>query len=255
VAFGPPRATFAVSGRGPSGLLFPSSPRGSETGGAPLIGLSVSSKPCCPTAAAACANATAPLLGFRAPSARDGNGRPLRPGGHHDPPKPAALRVSHPLDGLLHPNPCEAHRRRLSCERRRVPAALLGFPGSLSLARIFRSKQGEPAPGFLSTVFSSPAMSTCWRALPSCASSRVSCRSRQGSTRRIRRALQGIDRRRVGVSRSSEPRAPTVLRFPADLHTGEFRSSTGSPGLPRHVPTRVTARHPATSRNLSRPYL
>ena len=104
------------------------SPRGFEAVGTPLCGLSVSSKSCCPATAPVCANTGAPLLGFRSPSAHDGIGYPYPGKVATTFPAPSVLGVSHPLDGLLHPNPCKALKQRLSCESRCVPAALLGFP-------------------------------------------------------------------------------------------------------------------------------
>ncbi len=230
------------------------SPRGFEAVGTPLCGLSVSSKSCCPATAPVCANTGAPLLGFRSPSAHDGIGYPYPGKVATTFPAPSALGVSHPLGGLLHPNPCKALKQRLSCESRCVPAALLGFPV------LFRSSEScDPERATRVRVSSSrcsppPRRTRCSPCPPFLRFVPVQQRSLPGGAARLKkRALQGFDRRRVGVSRSSEPLVPTVRRFLADLHTRELESSTRSSGLPRHVPARVTARHPATKKNFCDP--
>lgn len=120
-------------------------------------------------------------------------------GGLHDRPKPSVLRVSHPLDGFsarLHAGLTSAIPRETTPDS---PQRSWGFPFSDRSVRTFRSHQGDPKNSLLSTAFSSPATSPCWRALPSCASlPHFATVLLRGRPRCLQPALQGIDRRKVG---------------------------------------------------------
>jgi len=170
------------------------------------------------------------------------------------PPAPSALGVSHPLDGLLHPTPCKALRNRLSCESPSVPAALLGFPDTFRSAGSFEpARAGKPR---VSSLRPSPPPRRTRSLVPSLPALRreASCRPLPGNDPPSGpTALRGLDRRRVGVSSSSEPLAPTVLRFLANLHTRECEPSTRPPGLPRRLPKSITAPPPTTSENFRDP--
>jgi len=80
---------------------------------------------------------SAPLLGFRPLQRSTAPGARMTRRFH--PPAPSVHVVSHDLDGLLRQTPYQA------CF---IPAALLGFHRTRSLASAFRSKQGDAVPGF-----------------------------------------------------------------------------------------------------------
>jgi len=133
------------------------------------------------------------------------------------------------------------------------PACVPGVePGPQLLAKTFRSRQGRPRPGFLFKAFSPPATSPCWRALLSCTSSGSPAKGNFGDSasgegnRAARRVLQSLDRRGLGVSQGSEPRAPAFLRFVAEHHTRELAASTRSLGYPSAL-RRRHRRHRASS--------
>lgn len=141
------------------------------------------------------------------------------PGGLHDRPEPSVPRVSHPLDGFSARPHAGLTNADPSRDSTGLPAALLGFPVLRPLGiQTFRSDQGDPKNSLLSTAFSSPATSPCWRALPSCASlPHFMTRPSEGT---IMLPATGASRYRSQeswLSHSSEPCAPTVLRFPADF--------------------------------------
>jgi len=91
------------------------------------------------------AHARAPLLRFRPLQRSTETG--VRMTRRFQPPAPSVLRVSHPLDVLLHLQPWPA------CF---IRPALLGFHRVRRLASTFRQGQGTSRLGFLSEVFSAP---------------------------------------------------------------------------------------------------
>jgi hypothetical protein len=131
-------------------------------------------------------------------------------------------------------------------------------PGPRSLAETFRSRQGRTRPGSLFTAFSPPTTSTCWRALLPCTSSGSPAKRNFGDPtsgeagQAAQRVLRSLDRGGLGVSRGSEPRAPAILRFVADLHTRELATSTRPLGCPSTL--RAVADVIESLRNLSRSY-
>jgi len=222
VAFGPPRATFAVSGR----VLRVFSLRCRRTDLTPAALLSaaclVSSKSSLPANRTRMRNASAPLLGFSAPSAHDRPGRPYVPA-------ETTFRQHLPSSGFLTLSTvCSARIHARLPES--IPLAggtpslqrSWGFP-ALSARSDLSIRSGQvsirvpsprPSPPPRRARFGVPSLPVLRR--------EASCRPLPGMTRLLdRRALRGLDRRRVGVSGSGEPPAPTVLRFLADLHTRE----------------------------------
>lgn len=193
-----PRATFAVSGRF-CGCSLAFVAAGSDPVDTPLCRLPVSSKPFCPTTATARAMRVHLSWGFFPLQ------RSTKPGvrlSRWPPRPPGTVRPQgfSPSRRFLRPTSCWAHQRYPSRDSTGLPAALLGFPVLRPLGiQTFRSDQGDPKNSFLSTAFSSPATSPCWRALPSCASlphfTTVLLRGRPCC---LQPALQGIDRRKVG---------------------------------------------------------
>lgn len=115
------------------------------------------------------------------------------------PPAPSVHRVSHPLNGLLRPRPCQALATGFRPPF--VPTALLGFSRTPS-ARVSLCSEGraEKTPSFLFKALSSPATSAFSRALLSCASPVPPSRPFGMRSGHERRALQSLDRRTVGSS-------------------------------------------------------
>jgi len=193
-----PRATFAVSGRffGCS-LAFVAA--GSDPVGTPLCRLPVSSKPFCPTTATARAMRLHLSWGFFPLQ------RSTKPGVRlfrwpPRPPETVRPQGFSPSRRLIRPTSCWAHQHQSLARQHWTPRSAPGVSRSpTARLRTFRSHQGDPKNSLLSTAFSSPATSPCWRALPSCASlphfTNVLLRGRPCC---LRPALQGIDRRRVG---------------------------------------------------------
>ena len=171
-----------------------------------------------------------------------GPGRPYHPG---EQPLPAlsVRRVSHPLDGLLHPDPGGPSFRSVSSVALRrerngtARLALVGFPRtSIARPRPFdlagRVAPAFPLQGLLLVrdghVFACPPLSRFIGSLASLGRHRP-------NDERSRQAPQSLDRRRIGVSHGSYPRAPAFLRFLADSHAhgrGDSRS-LGYPSVAR----------------------
>jgi hypothetical protein len=198
VAFGPPRAIFAVSSPDPAGVLSTSSPHGSDPGGTPLCVLPVSSKrlPCNRTHER---NVSAPLLGFCAPTARDETGYPYVPrrsprSSWHRPPS-GFLTLSTVFSTRSH--------ARLSnidslAKAGASPQRSWGSLGPRLLGGIFRFRQGSRAQ-VPSLRFSPPSRRARF-SVPSLRALRSTSRFRsdQGTNALPLRALQGLDRKRVG---------------------------------------------------------
>lgn len=174
LGFGPPRTTFAVSDvvlrvssrKSPPPALTPttllssgcSSPRSSNRS----------------LATFACARVRA-SPGVSSPSALDNRGRPYTPV-DPTPPAPSVLGVSHALDGLLRPRPCQP----FPILRREpfVPTALLGFhldlAGSYQVLRLGQGLRARASSSRLSPIprrarvraLSSPALRPAFRSLP-----------------------------------------------------------------------------------------
>jgi hypothetical protein len=129
------------------------------------------------------------------------------------PPALSVLRVSHPLDVLLRLQPWPA------CF---IRPALLGFHRVRTLAPTFRQGQGDTRLGFLFEAFSRPvttassAVSSHTRRAGAPAKERFGDFTPGEGSKAAWRVPQSFDHRAVGVSRGSEPRAPTSLRFAAD---------------------------------------
>lgn len=129
--------------RGPSGFLSPSPTAGSDARDAPLLELSLSSKLPIPKPRPRAQRERA-SPGVRSPSALDNRGRPYSPT-DPTPPAPSALRVSHPLGGLLRPRSCRAITRASFGSDGRPDCAPGVPPGPRELARPVKAWQGARA--------------------------------------------------------------------------------------------------------------
>lgn len=155
------RSAFAVSGR--ALRVFSSTAAvGCDPDGTPRCGLLCSSKPCFRSSTApGSAIPSAPLLEFLAPTAHCRTWAPVSPGRKPLLPAPSAHRVSHPLDGLLHPVPGgPSFRSRSPCLSTRCleygPSSARGVPtdlhrsaqafrpGRASGARVSSSRRSPP---------------------------------------------------------------------------------------------------------------
>jgi hypothetical protein len=115
------------------------------------------------------------------------------------PPAPSVHRVSHPLNGLLRPRPCQALATGFRPPF--VPTALLGFP-RLPSARVSSCDEGRADRHRVPSSRLSPAPRRArFRALSSRALRRCRRRILSGCGGACqRRALQSLDRRTVGSS-------------------------------------------------------
>lgn len=196
--------------RGLSGLSRSVTASGFDAGRIPLCGLPFSSK-LSPSRLHPHTHADAPLLGFSSPTALDNGGRPYSPmalQSHRHSPSSGFLD---PLDVFLRPPPYRTLDDPLSGAASSDCAP--GVPPDPSARTALASGQGRPTTGFLSKALPNPATSAFSRALLSCASPSFPHRPFQRASRQVRRALQSLDRRTVGVFRSGELRLPAFLRF------------------------------------------
>jgi hypothetical protein len=159
--------------------------------------------------------------GVPSPTALDSFGCPYDPG---DPnlPAPSVLRVSHPLDVLLHPKPCglplgsrppifrpTTHAR---------PLRSWGSTGPPTLAWDLSITGRATAPGFPLQGSLLPHDEPVLAGSPLSRFQASRGDSLFKGAHGCFGAPQSLDRRRVGVSQRSYLRAPAFVRFLADLH-------------------------------------
>jgi len=139
-------------------------------------------------------------------------------GGLHDRPKPSVLRVSHPLDGLSARPHAGLTNTNPSRDSIGLPAALLGFPVLRPLGKDLsippgRSEKRSPLHGFLLPC-DEPVLA-CSPFLRFAAT--FHDRPSEGTTMLPATGASRYRSQESWLSHSSEPCAPTVLRFPADF--------------------------------------
>jgi hypothetical protein len=229
-----PRSTFAVSSR-VLRVFLPHRPAGGfHATRDPLFRFSASSKPFHPSTAPECAYPGAPLL----------RSRPLQRSTETG----ARITRQVPIAGTVRPQGFSPSRRLASPVTMAGlfhPTCVLGVePGPRLLAKTFRSRQGRCA-----RVSSSRLSLFPRRARVGVLSSLA---LRQDPRRRgisvilipvkevkaARRVLQSLDRRKLGMSRGSEPRAPAFLRFVARPSHSRIHHVYSIPGLPLSSPER-----------------